>query len=378
MTTITKIILFVFLINILLISKSYSINTSATSAYILDSSSNTVLFEKNSDLTYGPASMSKLMLLYIVFERLQNRSISLEQEFLVSKKAWKFGGSKMFVNIGDKVSIMDLLKGVIVQSGNDACIVLAEGISGSEKNMVEEMNDKGQELGLSNSNFQNVTGWPHKDHYMSAKDIGNLAKAIIDRFPEYYQLFALTEFEYNDIKQFNRNELLNFDGFDGLKTGRTTQAGFGLVSSSIRNNRRIVSVVNGLNSNKARVNETKKLVNWGFREFRNFDLFGPEDTVIKAKVWLGNKPFAPLVTQENLIITIKSKNVDKLKIKAVYNGPLEVPIRKGDELGELIISDGEIEIIKPLFAYDDVKTINRFSRSFSIINYLLYGVSSIE
>ena len=166
-----------------LIIRIYAIETKADSAVVLDVNSNTILFEKNADIKQGPASMSKLMLIYMVFERIQNRTLSMEQEFLVSKKAWKFGGSKMFVNVGDMVSVEDLLKGVIVQSGNDACVVLAEGMSGSEKNMVDEMNEKSRELGLTNSNFENVTGWPHEDHYMSLKDIAILSRLIITKFP---------------------------------------------------------------------------------------------------------------------------------------------------------------------------------------------------
>ena len=291
----------------LVIIKIHAIETRAYSAVILDSNSNIILFEKNADAKQGPASMSKLMLTYIVFERLQNNTLSLDQEFLVSKKAWKYGGSKMFVNAGDMVSVNDLLKGIIIQSGNDACIVLAEGLSGSEENMVEEMNDKSIEIGLTGSNFTNVTGWPHQDHYMTLRDIAHLSKLIIDKFPEYYYLFSVNEFTYNDIRQFNRNKLISTDGYDGLKTGRTTQSGFGIAASSKRNNRRIISVVNGLNTDKERINETKKLVNWAFREFITLDLYKAGETIQSAKVWLGKEPFVPLVLNDDLVITIKKK-----------------------------------------------------------------------
>ena len=216
----------------LLIIKIYAIDTKAESAVVLDVNSNTILFEKNPEIKQGPASMSKLMLVYMVFERLQNNTLSLDQEFLVSKKAWKYGGSKMFVKAGDMVSVNDLLKGIIVQSGNDSCIVLAEGLPGSEENMVEEMNDKGIEIGLTGSNFTNTTGWPHQDHYMTLRDIAHLSRLIINKFPEYYYMFAINEFTYNDIRQFNRNKLISIDGYDGLKTGRTTQSGFGIAASS--------------------------------------------------------------------------------------------------------------------------------------------------
>ena len=367
--------LFIF-IYFLLIIKIHAIDTRADSAVILDSNSNIILFEKNSDVKQGPASMSKLMLTYIVFERLQNNTLSLDQEFLVSKKAWKYGGSKMFVNVGDMVSVNDLLKGIIIQSGNDACIVLAEGLSGSEENMVEEMNDKSIEIGLTGSNFTNVTGWPNQDHYMTLRDIAHLSKLIIDKFPEYYYLFSVNEFTYNDIRQFNRNKLISTDGYDGLKTGRTTQSGFGIAASSKRNNRRIISVVNGLNTDKERINETKKLVNWAFREFITLDLYKAGDTIQSAKVWLGKEPFVPLVLNDDLVITIKKKNIDKYKIKLVYETPIISPIKKGDKIAKLHLIEGDNTKTKDIYAGKNIDKISRFYRSFSIVNYLLFGVSN--
>ncbi len=367
---------FFILIYLSLTLRIYAIETKADSAIILDVNSNTILFEKNADERQGPASMSKLMLIYIVFERLQNKTLTIEQEFLVSKKAWKFGGSKMFVNIGDMVSVENLLKGIIVQSGNDACIVLAEGLSGTEENMVDEMNEKAVEIGLTNSNFQNVTGWPHEDHYMSLKDIAYLSKLIITNFFEYYYLFAINEFTYNNIKQFNRNKLISLDGFDGLKTGRTSQSGYGIVASAKRENRRIVSVVNGLNSEKERINETKKLVNWSFREFVNYDLYKSGDSIQFAKVWLGKESFVPLVLNEDLSVTIKKKNLDKFKIKLVYETPIVSPVKKGDKLAELQLIEGDNVKIKNIYSGKDIDKVSRFYRSFSIINYLLFGVSN--
>ena len=367
---------FFILIYLSLTLRIYAIETKADSAIILDVNSNTILFEKNADERQGPASMSKLMLIYIVFERLQNKTLTIEQEFLVSKKAWKFGGSKMFVNIGEMVSVENLLKGIIVQSGNDACVVLAEGLSGTEENMVDEMNEKSVEIGLTNSNFQNVTGWPHEDHYMSLKDIAYLSKLIITNFFEYYYLFAINEFTYNNIKQFNRNKLIALDGFDGLKTGRTSQSGYGIVASAKRENRRIVSVVNGLNSEKERINETKKLVNWSFREFVNYDLYKSGDSIHFAKVWLGKESFVPLVLNEDLSVTIKKKNLDKFKIKLVYETPIVSPVKKGDKLAELQLIEGDNVEIKNIYSGKDVDKVSRFYRSFSIINYLLFGVSN--
>ena len=370
-----KILLFV-LIYFSLILKTYSIDSKAISAIVYDVNSDSILYEKNADEKQGPASMSKLMLIYMVFERLQNNTLSLDQEFLVSKKAWKFGGSKMFVNIGDNVSVEDLLKGVIVQSGNDACIVIAEGLSGSEENMVEEMNEKSIDLGLKNSNFQNVTGWPNENHYMSMKDIAILSKIIINKFPEYYYLFGVNEFTYNDIQQFNRNKLISIDGFDGLKTGRTTQSGYGIAASSKKNKRRIISVVNGLNSEKERINETKKLVNWAFREFVSYDVYEAGETIQLAKVWLGKESFVPLVLNEDLNIVIKKKNLDQFKIKLIYETPIVSPVKKGSKIAELNIIDGDNIKIKELYAGKDIDKVSIFTRSFSIISYLLFGVSN--
>ena len=359
-----------------LILKIYAIETKANSAIVIDANSDTILFEKNADFQQGPASMSKLMLVYIVLERLQNRTLTIDQEFLVSKKAWKFGGSKMFVNIGDMVSVEDLLKGVVIQSGNDACIVLAEGLSGSEENMVDEMNEKSVEMGLTNTNFQNVTGWPHENHYMSLKDIGHLSKLLIKHFPEYYYLFALNEFTYNDIQQFNRNKLISSNGYDGLKTGRTSQSGYGIAASAIRDGRRIISVVNGLNSEKERINETKKLVNWSFRSFVNYNLYKAEDPIQFAKVWLGKESFVPLVLNEDLSVTIQKKNINQFKIKLVYETPIVSPIKKGDKLAQLHLIEGDEVKIKNIYSGKDIDKVSRFYRSFSIINYLLFGVSN--
>ena len=371
-----KKILIFFTIYFLMIFDSFGVETKADSAFVLDFNSNTVLFEKNSDEKQGPASMSKLMIIYMVLERLQNGTLNLDEEFLVSRKAWKYGGSKMFVNVGDNVSVKDLLRGVIVQSGNDACIVLAEGLSGSEENMVDEMNEKAVELGLTNSNFNNTTGWPHEDHYMSLRDIAVLSRIIIDKFPEYYSLFKLHEFTYNEIHQFNRNKLLSIDGYDGLKTGRTTQSGYGLAASAIKDNRRIIRVVNGLNSDRERINETKKLVNWSFREFINYNLYKSGDTIHSAKVWLGKDPFVPLILKEDLTVTVKKRDVDKFEVKLIYETPFLAPIKKGDKLAELHLIEKDKTVIKEVYSGKDIYKVSRFYRSFSIINYLLFGVSN--
>ncbi|MEC8725219.1 MAG: D-alanyl-D-alanine carboxypeptidase family protein, partial [Pseudomonadota bacterium] len=243
--------------------------TAAPYAYILDLSTDTVLLSKQASIPMPPASMSKLMTVYMVFDRLKRGSLSLDDEFPVSRKAWKKGGSKMFVKVGDKVSVADLLRGIIVQSGNDACIVVAEAIGGSEDTFAEMMTEKGKEIGLKDSIFTNATGWPDPRHRMSARDLAILAKRLINEFPELYKMFNEKTFTYNNIKQGNRNPLLYRNiGADGLKTGHTVAAGYGLASSAQRGDRRIVVVVNGLKSVRQRSKESFRLMEWAFKAFK--------------------------------------------------------------------------------------------------------------
>jgi len=358
-------------------STAQTIKTTARSAYIIDLSTNTVLLNKNADLALPPASMSKLMTIYIVFELIKNRSLSLEDKFIVSKKAWRKGGSKMFVRIGDQVSISNLLRGIIVQSGNDACIVIAEGISGSETAFAKLMTKKAQELGLINSTFNNATGWPHPNQQMSARDLGTLSALVIEKFPQLYKIFAEKTFKYNQIKQGNRNPLLYRNiGADGLKTGHTKTAGYGLTASAIRKGRRNILVLNGMKSVRQRSVESFRLMEWAFRAFKPIILFKKNEEVTKADVWLGTSAKLPLVVSSDIKITVPVIVTKKLKVTAVMTNPVAAPIKRGQELGTLKISAPGVQNKEfELFAGNDVAQLGLIGRLGAAVKHVLWGPS---
>jgi len=358
-------------------STAQTIKTTARSAYIIDLSTNTVLLNKNADLALPPASMSKLMTIYIVFELIKNRSLSLEDKFIVSKKAWRKGGSKMFVRIGDHVSISNLLRGIIVQSGNDACIVIAEGISGSETAFAKLMTQKAQELGLINSTFNNATGWPHPNQQMSARDLGTLSALVIEKFPQLYKIFAEKTFKYNQIKQGNRNPLLYRNiGADGLKTGHTKTAGYGLTASAIRKGRRNILVLNGMKSVRQRSVESFRLMEWAFRAFKPIILFKKNEEVTKADVWLGTSAKLPLVVSSDIKITVPVIVTKKLKVTAVMTNPVAAPIKRGQELGTLKISAPGVQNKEfELFAGNDVAQLGLIGRLGAAVKHVLWGPS---
>ena len=285
---------FVISLNIIFFNKLSAetiIDTPASYAYIEDFDTGAVLLDKNSNMSMAPASMSKLMTIYLIFEALRNGNLDLETELQVSEKAWNKRGSRMFVEYGTLVTVEDLLRGIIVQSGNDACIVAAEGLFGTEEAFVDEMNRTAERLGLYQSNFSNSTGWPDDEHYMTPKDLSILTKSIIIDFPEYFPMFAEKSFRYNNIKQGNRNPLLfSKTGADGMKTGFTEASKYGLVATATRNNRRVIMVINGIESAKKRASEASRLLNWSFRQFENIDLFSKNEVVTEAGVWLGYDP----------------------------------------------------------------------------------------
>ena len=358
-------------------STAQTIKTTARSAYIIDLSTNTVLLNKNADLALPPASMSKLMTIYIVFELIKNRSLSLEDKFIVSKKAWRKGGSKMFVRIGDQVTISNLLRGIIVQSGNDACIVIAEGISGSETAFAKLMTQKAQELGLINSTFNNATGWPHPNQQMSARDLGTLSALVIEKFPQLYKIFAEKTFKYNQIKQGNRNPLLYRNiGADGLKTGHTKTAGYGLTASAIRKGRRNILVLNGMKSVRQRSVESFRLMEWAFRAFKPIILFKKNEEVTKADVWLGTSAKLPLVVSSDIKITVPVIVTKKLKVTAVMTNPVAAPIKRGQELGTLKISAPGVQNKEfELFAGNDVAQLGLIGRLGAAVKHVLWGPS---
>ena len=352
-----------------------AMETVAKQAYILDMQTGAVLLEKDPHTPTPPASLSKLMTIYMVFERLKNGELSLDDKFVVSRKAWRMGGSKMFVEVDKQVRVEDLLRGIIVQSGNDACIVVAEGLSGSERAFADAMNRKAAELGLTDSHLVNSTGWPADSHAMSPRDLAVLTRRIIEEFPEYYPYFAEKSFRYNKIKQGNRNPLLYRDtGADGLKTGHTRASGYGLVASAIRGGRRIVMVLTGMTSARTRSFESRRLLNWAFQSFRNYTLFEQGAEVESADVWLGREDTVPLVTERAVKVSLPRAARRGLKVKVVYEGPVPAPIEKGAEIARLVVAAPGFDTLEtPLVAGADVGQVGVFGRLGAAIGYMVWG-----
>jgi len=354
-----------------------SIETAARHAVLYDLTTDTILLDKASDVPMPPASMSKLMTVYMVFERLKAGRLSLDDKFVVSPKAWRKGGSKMFVMVKSRVAVKDLLRGIIIQSGNDACIVIAEGISGSEEAFAEEMTRKAKEIGLKNSSFKNATGWPADGHYMSARDIATLSKKLIVDFPEYYKLFGETEFTHGGIKQGNRNPLL-YKGFgaDGLKTGHTEASGYGLAASTIRKGRRLLLVINGLNSKRARGSESARLLDWAYRETSSYALFKKGNVIETADVWLGKSANLPLVISKDITLTMSRKARQGMKVKLTYKNAIPAPVKKGSQIGLVTVTvPGITPIQVPLLANADIEQLGAMGRINAAAKYLLFGGS---
>ncbi|MDZ7627492.1 MAG: D-alanyl-D-alanine carboxypeptidase family protein [Parvularculaceae bacterium] len=340
------------------------VTTKAPHAIIMDYETGAVLFEKDADRPTPPSSMSKLMTSAIVFDRLKTGQLKLTDEFPVSEKAWRMQGSKMWTRVDTKISLDALLNGVIVQSGNDACVVIAEGIAGSEEAFADLMTKKAREWGLANSTFTNATGWPDDDHKMSTRDLALLARKIIKDYPEYYALYAKKEFTWEKIRQPNRNPLLySFKGADGLKTGHTEAAGYGLVGSAVIEGDRRIIVVNGLTSEKERAAETERLMRVAFSDFSKRTLYTAGAIAGDAQVFAGVAPSVPLVTGEAVSMIISRADADKIAAKVIYEGPVEAPIEEGQQIGILRIASGEGDAREfPLFAGKAVKSVGPLGR----------------
>lgn len=357
-----------------------AVETVAREAILMDMTTGSVLFEKNADIPMPPASMSKLMTVYMLFERLKEGSLSLDDSFSVSENAWRKGGAKsgsstMFLEPGSRVRVEDLIRGIIIQSGNDACIVVAEGLASSEQAFADEMTQRARRLGLAQSVFRNATGWPDPDHLVTARELALLAKHTIRDFPEYYHYYSEKRFTYNGIRQGNRNPLLYRDiGADGLKTGHTKESGYGLTATVARGDRRLILVVNGLPSVKMRSRESERLLEWGFREFNNFRLFTANDVVTQADVWLGEKMAVPLVIEKNLEIMLPRKARSGMKVSVSFEGPIPAPIAKGDHLAKLIVTAPGVEPIEvPLVAGVDIGQLGLVGRLGAALKYLIWG-----
>lgn len=355
-----------------------SVDTPATHALMIDAATGAVLFEKNADVPMPPASMSKLMTLLMVFERLEDGSIGLEDTMRVSEAAWRMGGSRMFVEHNSRVPVEDLLRGVIIQSGNDASVVFAEGLSGSEEAFADEMNSRAAELGLTGSTFRNATGWPDPEHRTTARDLTKIAARIINGFPEYYAIFQEKEFTYNNIKQGNRNPLLYKDiGADGLKTGHTEESGYGLVASAERKGRRLILVVNGMESVNERSREGERLLDMGFRDFNNYPLFVADAVVEDAQVWLGAEATVPLVIEEDVLLTLSRKTRRDMTVTVSYESPVSAPIAKGARLAELRIEGPNMEpVVRDLVAGVAVDRLGFVGRLGAAISHIVWGTQS--
>jgi D-alanyl-D-alanine carboxypeptidase (penicillin-binding protein 5/6) len=350
------------------------LDTAAKYAIILDFNTGATLLDKEADVSMVPSSMTKLMTAYIVYSLLKSGRLTLTQELPVSERAWRMGGSKMFVDLNSQVKIEDLIRGMIVQSGNDACIVLAEGIAGSEEQFAELMNQKGKELGLEHSNFRNATGWPDPDHRMCARDIAVVARRLIQDFPEYYKYDAEKSFKYNKIDQENRNPLVQKGLADGLKTGHTEEAGYGLVASAQRGGRRIILMVNGLTSMRQRSEESERLLEWAFREFENVTLFTAGDTVEQVPVWLGTSATVPLVGGRDLVVTMPRGWRSKAKINVAYDTPIRAPVQRGTSLGRLTVAGpGVPDLDMELLAGADVPRLGLPGRAAAALSRLVTG-----
>ncbi|GHG93948.1 D-alanyl-D-alanine carboxypeptidase family protein [Pseudodonghicola xiamenensis] len=338
-------------------------DTRARAAYILDQTTNTVLLAKNADEAIPPASMSKLMTLYIAFEALRDGRLTLNERLPVSEHAMSYGGSTMFLDTTDRVRVEDLLQGIIVLSGNDACAVIAEALSpdGTEAGFARYMTQRARQLGMEHSTFANSNGWPAAGHLMSVHDLAILAQHIISDFPEYYPLFSETHFDFDGrapSNTQNRNPLLHLGiGADGLKTGHTQEAGYGLVGSAKQGDRRVIFVISGLSTKEARADEAEAIVNWSFRQFARKTLAQAGAPVAQAKVWMGRDQTVGLVPEGDLTALLPVMSSDDVQAEVVYTGPIHAPITKGQKLADLVFTpEGMGEIRRPLVAANDVPT----------------------
>jgi serine-type D-Ala-D-Ala carboxypeptidase (penicillin-binding protein 5/6) len=351
------------------------IGTKARWAYIIDYNTGAVLLEKNATAPMPPSSMTKLMTLYIVYSLLKSGQLTLDQTLPVSEVAWRTGGSKMFVPLGGNVSVVDLIQGIEVDSGNDACVVLAEGISGSVAAFVERMNETAAKIGLVNSHFVNPTGLPAPGHYMCCQDIATLARLIISNFPQYYHYAAEKVFTFSKIKQYNRNPLVQDDLADGLKTGFTDAGGYGLCASAIREERRVILVLNGMPSGSDRAEEAERLLDWSFTEFTDVTLFKAGDAVASARVWLGGSLSVPLTGATDMVATMPREWRHTAAISARYAAPIPAPIAAGQKLGTLVVAGQGVPAGQQfaLVAGNAVPRLSLVERSLAVLFHLVFG-----
>lgn len=360
-------------------------DTQADKAILVDLSTNTVLLEKDADASMPPSSMSKLMTVYVAFERLKEGSITMDMPVSASNEVWRrwrLKGSTMFLNAGQTVTVEELLNGIIVQSGNDACAWLAEAVAGSEDAFIVLMNDAAERLGMTGSQFMNPNGWPNPEQYMTARDLYILAGALVEQFPEYYKMFERRRFEFGEATSNynNRNPILGrVRGADGLKTGHTDDAGYGLTGSAIRGDRRLILVVNGLESDATRRSESARLLEWGFANFSNYELLQGGDLVANAPVWMGDTNAIGLEVKDDVLLTMSRQDRSNLTAVVRYKTPLLPPIAQGDQVADLVImgADGW-ERVLPLVADQSVEKVKGFDKIGAAIDHLVFGATPVE
>ncbi len=374
-TTLSLFTVVVWIFGLAYSSSAVAYDTSAKHAFLIDFDTNQVLFEKNADVLMPPASMSKIMTAYLAFEEIKSGRLKLEDKILISENAWRKGGSKMFVQVNDEVTVSDILRGIIVQSGNDAAIALAEHLQGSEAAFASKMTKKARDLGLKKAKFKNATGWPDEEHKITARELGLLAKLTIMNFPNLYPIYAEKSFTFNNIKQGNRNPLLyDGSGSDGLKTGRTRAAGYGLTASVSKAGRRLVMVLNGMKSSSERKREARKLIEWGFREFDNYKIFEKGEIVTDIDVWLGKEKRISAFIKEETNLTVRRIDSEKVKTTVHYEEPLAAPIKQGQIVGTLKIKVPNQTLREyPLFAKQSIEKLGSWGRIVAAFNYLVWG-----
>jgi serine-type D-Ala-D-Ala carboxypeptidase (penicillin-binding protein 5/6) len=350
------------------------VDTVAKWAFIQDFTTGAVLLDKGANEPMPPSSMTKLMTIYLVYEQLKKGQIKLTDTVIVSARAAAMGGSRMFIEVGKPVGVEDLIRGVIVASGNDAATALAEAVGGSQEHFVDMMNAKAKELGMTHSTFRNPTGWPDPDQAMSCRDIAIVASRIITDFPEYYHYDSERSFKYNNIEQENRQPMVQAGTADGLKTGHTDAGGFGLVSSSLRDGRRVVMVLNGMTSMHERAGESEKLMNWAFGNFENVKLFAADEVIDYAQVWLGTEKTVPMVGGRDLVVTLPKSWRQTASIRITFDTPVKAPIAKGQPVGVLMLrGQGVPSMDVNLVAGADVDRLNLPMRGLAVVTHYVAG-----
>ncbi|KLK92232.1 D-alanyl-D-alanine carboxypeptidase [Microvirga vignae] len=343
-------------------ARAQTFQTSAPTAILMDADSHAVLFEKSADDLMAPASMAKTMTAEVVFNEITSGRLSFDSTFTISENAWRkggggSGGSSMFAQVNSTIRLEDLLRGLIVQSGNDAAIAIAEGVGGTEENFARLMNERARQIGLTKSTFRNSTGYGHPEQKVTVRELAKLAIHIIETYPDLYKIFGEREFTWNKIRQQNRNPLLAMDiGADGLKTGNIDESGYGLIGSAVQNGQRLVVVVNGLKTAKDRANESRKLLDWGFRAFESEQLFAAGQVVGEAQVFGGSKRSLPLVSRKPVRVLVPRGDGERVTARIIYTGPLKAPIQKGAEVARLQVNRGEMQALEmPLYASEDIQ-----------------------